>query len=239
MIKNLTCNLNNTLLEVMNIINENSMGVCFVTDDNNSLKGVVTDGDIRRAILNHKSLDSLIVDILNKNFVCGHVDDSNDALIEKINEKINENIDINIIPIVDQNNQLVDYFRYSHQSHFPVAIPNLGGNEFKYLTDAFLSTWISSSGDYIDKFEDKFSNYSDCEYGISVANGTPARLNLIIFFKGRLIIKKVMIGNKRSKNALGISLFFHNHIRRFIIAVIIPTLYLQTQNPIGLLNLIF
>ena len=69
---------------------------------------------------------------------------------------------------------LVDYFRYSHQSHFPVAIPNLGGNEFKYLTDAFLSTWISSSGDYIDKFEDKFSNYSDCEYGVSVANGTAA-----------------------------------------------------------------
>ena len=186
MIKNLTCNLNNTLLEVMNIINENSMGVCFVTDDNNSLKGVVTDGDIRRAILNHKSLDSLIVDILNKNFVCGHVDDSNDALIEKINEKINENIDINIIPIVDQNNQLVDYFRYSHQSHFPVAIPNLGGNEFKYLTDAFLSTWISSSGDYIDKFEDKFSNYSDCEYGVSVANGTAAlHLSLVVLGIGK------------------------------------------------------
>jgi perosamine synthetase len=174
MIKSLTCDCNNTLLEVMHIINENGMGVCFVTDEVDSLKGVVTDGDIRRAILNHKSLDSLIVSILNENFVCGHIDDSNDKLIEKINEKINEDIDINIIPIVDQHNQLVDYFRYSHQSHFPVAIPNLGGNEFKYLTDAFLSTWISSSGDYIDKFEDQFSSYSDCEYGISVANGTAA-----------------------------------------------------------------
>ena len=56
-----------------------------------------------------------------------------------------------------------------------MALPNLGGNELKYLTDAFLSTWISSSGEYIDKFEnDLFSTYSDCQYGIAVSNGTVA-----------------------------------------------------------------
>ena len=183
MIKNLTCDCNNTLLEVMHIINENTMGVCFVTDEFDSLKGIVTDGDIRRAILNHKSLDSSIVSILNENFVCGHVDDSNDVLINKINDAIIEEIEINIIPIVDENNQLVDYFRYSYQSHFPVAIPNLGGNEFKYLTDAFLSTWISSKGYYIDKFEDTFSSYSDCEYGVTVSNGTAA-LNVALVALG-------------------------------------------------------
>jgi perosamine synthetase len=168
MIKNLICTSKNTLLEVMHIINENSMGVCFVVDEFNSLKGVATDGDIRRAILNQISLDLPIIEILNENFVYGLQGDSNDKLINKINE------DINIIPIVDKNNQLVDYFKYSHQSHFPVAIPNLGGNEFKYLADAFLSTWISSTGSYIDKFEDMFSSYSDCEYGVTVSNGTVA-----------------------------------------------------------------
>jgi len=168
MIKNLTCNLNNTLLEAMNIINENAMGVCFVVDEFNFLKGVVTDGDIRRALLNHKSLDSAIVEILSENFVCGYESDTNDVLINKITERIN------IIPIVDENNKLVDYFKYFHKTHFPVAIPNLGGNEFKYLTDAFLSTWISSAGYYIDKFEGSFSSYSDCEYGVAVSNGSVA-----------------------------------------------------------------
>ena len=168
MIKNLICDYNNTLLEAMYIINENAMGVCFVVDEFNSLKGVATDGDIRRAILNHRSLDSPIVEILSDNFVYGYQSDSSDTLINKITEYIN------IIPIVDKNNQLVDYFKYSQQIHFPVAIPNLGGNEFKYLIDAFLSTWISSTGSYIDKFEDKFSSYSDCEYGVTVSNGTVA-----------------------------------------------------------------
>ena len=168
MIKNLVCGHNNTLLKVMHVINENSMGVCFVVDGSNILKGVVTDGDIRRAILKCKSLDSPVVEILNNDFIYGYESDSSDVLIKKISKKIS------IIPIVDKDNQLVDYFKYSHQSHFPVAAPNLGGNEFKYLTDAFLSTWISSAGSYIDKFEDKFSNYSDCSHGVTVSNGTVA-----------------------------------------------------------------
>ena len=172
MIKNLTCRLNNTLLEVMQTINENSMGVCFVVDEFNSLKGVATDGDIRRALLNNNGLDSLISKICNYDFICGYKKDSSAALIEKANSVVDKNI--GVIPIVDENNHLVDYFTYAHQRFFPVAIPNLGGNEFKYLTDAFLSTWISSSGSYIDKFEHSFSSYSDCTYGVAVSNGTAA-----------------------------------------------------------------
>jgi perosamine synthetase len=168
MIKSLICDCNSTLLEAMHIINENSMNVCFVVDDSNVLKGVVTDGDIRRAILDHISLDSLIVEILNENFVFGYQDDSSVTLINKFNKGIT------VIPIVDKNNHLVDYFKHSYQSHFPVAIPNLGGNEFKYLADAFLSTWISSTGSYINKFENEFSKYSDCSYGSAVSNGTVA-----------------------------------------------------------------
>ena len=168
MIKNLICDCDRTLLEAMHIINDNAMNVCFVVDDSNVLKGVVTDGDIRRAILDHISLDSLIVEILNENFVFGYQDDSSDTLINKFNKSIA------VIPIVDKNNHLVDYFKHSYQSHFPVAIPNLGGNEFKYLADAFLSTWISSTGSYINKFENEFSQYSDCSYGSAVSNGTVA-----------------------------------------------------------------
>jgi perosamine synthetase len=167
-IENLICKKDNTLLESMQIINENSMGVCFVVDENNHLKGVVTDGDIRRAILSRKSLDSTIVSILSDNFIFGFEDDSNSVLVSKLSEKIS------IIPIVDQNNKLVNYFNYLNKMHFPVATPNFGGNELKYLTDAFLSTWISSTGPYIDKFEEKFSKYSDCKYGIAVSNGSVA-----------------------------------------------------------------
>jgi len=176
MIKYLTGFLDDTLLEIMRTINENGLGICFITNKDGIFEGVVTDGDIRRAILDHKELTSPINDIVIKNCVYGYIEDSSEMLINKINKKSVENLDkdISILPIVDSNKKLVDYFRYSSKIHFPVALPNLAGNELKYLTDAFLSTWISSSGSYLDLFEEQFSTYSDCKHGVAVSNGTVA-----------------------------------------------------------------
>ena len=168
MIDNLIGDCDMTLLETMHIINENIKGVCFIVDESEALIGVVTDGDIRRSILSGVSLDSSISKILSSNFVFGRDSDSYEYLFSKLNEKVY------IIPIVDKNNKVVDYLEYVQSTHFPVSTPILNGNEFKYLTDAFCSTWISSSGTYIDRFEDDFSKYSDCAYGIAVSNGTVA-----------------------------------------------------------------
>jgi len=167
-IDNLIGGSDKTLLETMHTINESGKGVCFIVDDNNTLIGIVTDGDIRRSILSGVGLDSSISEIVSSNFVYGRESDSHEYLFSKLSEKVN------IIPIVDDNNKVVDYLEYAQSIHFPVTTPVLSGNEFKYLTDAFCSTWISSSGSYIDKFEDEFSKYSDCAYGSAVSNGTVA-----------------------------------------------------------------
>ena len=56
----------------------------------------------------------------------------------------------------------------------PVCEPYLNGNEVKYVTDAVSTGWISSSGSYVKQFEDSFSKYCDCKYGVAVCNGTVA-----------------------------------------------------------------
>jgi perosamine synthetase len=168
MINNLICSNQSSLLEAMNSINKNSLGVCFVVDAAGCLKGVLTDGDIRRALLKGVSLNGRIRSILSSDFVYGNIGESNSDLMSKIDDKVR------IIPIVDNSFKVVDFFEYEHKAHIPVANPSLNGNEFKYLTDAFFSSWISSTGAYINKFEEDFSNYSDCTYGISVSNGTVA-----------------------------------------------------------------
>ena len=37
----------------------------------------------------------------------------------------------------------------------PVSIPDLSGNEEKYVSDAIRSTWISSSGSYVKRYGDR------------------------------------------------------------------------------------
>jgi len=56
----------------------------------------------------------------------------------------------------------------------PVCTPLLGKNETKYVMDCLRTNWISSSGTYIKKFEDAFSQYCGVKYGISTTNGTSA-----------------------------------------------------------------
>jgi perosamine synthetase len=50
----------------------------------------------------------------------------------------------------------------------------LAGNEKKYVLDCLDSTWISSRGPYLKKFEDEFSRKINVQYATAVSNGTVA-----------------------------------------------------------------
>ena len=56
----------------------------------------------------------------------------------------------------------------------PVASPNLNGNEKKYVDDCMDSTWISSGGAYIAKFENAFADFCGTSFAASCCNGTVA-----------------------------------------------------------------
>lgn len=56
----------------------------------------------------------------------------------------------------------------------PVAEPSLGREELENVVKALESGWISSKGEYIQRFEEKFSEYCGCKHGIATSNGTTA-----------------------------------------------------------------
>ena len=60
------------------------------------------------------------------------------------------------------------------QRWFPVAAPALVGNERSYVLDCIDSTWISSNGAYIDRFEQMFAEFCGVKHAVSVCNGTTA-----------------------------------------------------------------
>lgn len=73
-----------------------------------------------------------------------------------------------------------------YPTYIPVAEPNLGGNELKYVTDCVKSGWISSLGKYVGQFEENFATFCGSKYGISACNGTVAiHLALVALGIGR------------------------------------------------------
>lgn len=65
----------------------------------------------------------------------------------------------------------------------PVNEPLFDGNEKKYLIQCIDEGWISSEGPFVKEFEEKFSDYVNCNYGIAVCNGTVA-LETALFAAG-------------------------------------------------------
>jgi len=56
----------------------------------------------------------------------------------------------------------------------PIFEPYFTGNEKKYLMDCIDTSWISSQGEYILKFEQALADYHDMEYAIVTSNCTTA-----------------------------------------------------------------
>ena len=152
----------------LKIIDQNAQGTCFVVNQNNQLTGVITDGDIRRALISGKNLDSPVAEIMEKNFTALSVNTPVDVIQSKISDKIRH------IPLIDQNNVPVDYACYSRAHRIPVMTPLLNGNELAYVTECVKTGWISSQGAFVKKFEKNFGEYTQCQHALAVSNGTVA-----------------------------------------------------------------
>jgi len=62
----------------------------------------------------------------------------------------------------------------THDGFIPVAAPDLNGNEKTYVLDCLESTWISSSGKYLDRFEAGFAEFCGVRHAVACSNGTTA-----------------------------------------------------------------
>lgn len=56
----------------------------------------------------------------------------------------------------------------------PLCVPEICGNEWKYVKECIDTTWVSSVGRYVDLFEQQFEEYTGARKAIAVINGTSA-----------------------------------------------------------------
>ena len=54
----------------------------------------------------------------------------------------------------------------------PLSVPSLKGNEIIYATDAIKTQWVSTSGQYVTKFEKSLMDYLKVEDAVATQSGT-------------------------------------------------------------------
>ncbi|KON26760.1 aminotransferase DegT [miscellaneous Crenarchaeota group archaeon SMTZ-80] len=72
---------------------------------------------------------------------------------------------------------------YKTEEFIPLHVPRFIGNEKKYLNDCIDSTYVSSVGAYVERFELMTASYTGAEHAIVCVNGTEA-LHLALLLIG-------------------------------------------------------
>lgn len=73
-------------------------------------------------------------------------------------------------------NEITDFIRSKYSSDDTISLhrPVFGGNEKKYLLDTIDTTYVSSVGKYVDRFEEMMCELTGCSHAVAVVNGTSA-----------------------------------------------------------------
>jgi perosamine synthetase len=56
----------------------------------------------------------------------------------------------------------------------PLSVPNLAGNEWEYIKDCLDTSWVSSVGSYVNRFEQALADFTGAKYAVATSNGTSA-----------------------------------------------------------------
>ena len=153
-------------------INKSGLGVIFVITKENKIFGSISDGDIRRYLLKKK------IDIINykstlikKNPVTANITDDKKKILKLLDPTLNK-VRINCVPLINSKKEIVDVSTIYSLGRIPLLSPQISIKEKNNVMNCLNSGWISSAGDYVEKFEKNFSNYLGGGYSLSVSNGT-------------------------------------------------------------------
>jgi perosamine synthetase len=152
----------------MNVLERGLSGVVLVVDERGAMRGLFTDGDVRRAILGGASLEDPVDRHMNTRFVHGYASNTHEENVMLLSEYIRH------LPVLDSRGRPVDLISWTDMWRLPVTEPSLGGNELKYVSDCIASNWISSQGHYIGQFERMFAEHLGIEHAVATSSGTAA-----------------------------------------------------------------
>jgi len=130
--KEFTINENKTILDAikkLNLIEDVSRLILFVTDDKEKVIGSLTDGDIRRSLVEYKDIDMRLGDVCFKEFTY-KIDDNSFIDLKTIRD-----LEIKMLPLLNKNNQLIKVLDLDKvKSKLPLECMIMAGGRGKRLS---------------------------------------------------------------------------------------------------------
>lgn len=157
-----------TIRDAMKAVDSGAAGFCILLDKCGAFHDLITDGDIRRALLSGNGMESKLEVIQKSKPITIHEDYDPQEAMQLLNEKCR------VIPVLNQQKQVVDLLIDDSRRRISLVNPLLGEAELTNVTECIASGWISSAGRYVKEFEDNFAAFCGTRFAVSCSNGTTA-----------------------------------------------------------------
>jgi perosamine synthetase len=158
-----------TIRQAMRAINRGALGLALLIEpETKRFVGLVTDGDIRRALINGHGLESPVSIVPRPEPKTARVGMSAEQVAALFSDPVR------VVPLLNEAGQVADLAVFDQRMHLPVAEPSLGEKELLYVSECVLTGWISSAGKFVARFEEMFAEFCGTRCAIATSNGTTA-----------------------------------------------------------------
>lgn len=171
-----------SIREAMAKIDASGNGIVFLTDDSGKLVRTVTDGDLRRELLNGAELHQKLQLLPAQQPIVVP-----DGCTRKAALQVMRDNSIQCLPVVDGQQRLVKILnRASLDDQILLSTPHMGSEERDFIDQAFTSNWIAPLGPNVDCFESELAATVGISHAAALSSGTAAiHLALCLLGVGR------------------------------------------------------
>lgn len=168
-IGSMSLSVDGTIREAMQVIDRGVLGVALLVEpQTHRFVGLVTDGDIRRALLKGSSLDAPVAEVPRPQSRVGHIGMAPENLAALLVEPVR------VVPMVNADGVVADLAVFDRRVRLPIAEPVVGERELLYVAECVMTGWISSGGKFVTRFEEMFTEFCAARYAIATSSGTAA-----------------------------------------------------------------
>jgi perosamine synthetase len=168
-IKAMSLRSTGTIRDAMKAIDQGALGLALLVEpETERFMGLVTDGDIRRALLNGYGLESPVASVPRPEPKTAHVGMSQEQIANLFSEPVR------VVPLLGEDDRVVDLAIFDQRMRLPVAEPSLGEKELLYVSECVLTGWVSSAGKFVTRFEEIFADFCGTSHAVATSNGTAA-----------------------------------------------------------------
>ncbi len=151
-------------------MDEVAQGILLAVDASGRLVRTVTDGDLRRALLQRSPDTQTLGELPGRPpLVVGE-----SATLPEVQQLLTKH-GIAHVPVVDAQGRPTDLVTSRELSQrIWLSLPHIGEEESAFVEDAFKTNWIAPLGPHVDGFERELAEYVGVGHAAAVSSGTAA-----------------------------------------------------------------